>query len=117
MNGWELDHQKRADIEMMLQGILWCIPIPFLMGLKIGIDFYILGPAYFLAVIRQRRWQLPALSMATLGILLLPTEVVRWKYGVLIGLFWIEERYLDHYKPLWPFAKRCCFYVLGLLLA
>ena len=117
MNGWELDHQKRADMEVMLQGILWCIPIPFLMGLKIGIDFYILGPAYFLAVIRQRRWQLPALSMATLGILLLPTEVVRWKYGVLIGLFWIEERYLDHYKPLWPFAKRCCFYVLGLLLA
>ena len=60
MNGWETDRQKRTEIEVQLQAVLWCIPIPFLMGLKVGIDFYILGPAYFLAVIRQKRWQLPA---------------------------------------------------------
>ncbi len=115
MNGWELDRQKRTDVEDLLQGILWCIPIPFLMGLEVGLDFYILGPAYFLAMIRQRRWQLPALLMVFIGVMMLPTEAMRWKYGVLIGIFWIEERYIDHYKPSWPFGKRCIFYVLGLL--
>ncbi len=116
MNGWELDRQKRADVEEMLQGIFWCVPIPFLMGLRLGIDFYILGPAYFLAVIRQRRWQLPAVVMAFVGIVMLPTEAIQWKYGALITLFWIEERCLDRYKPLWVFTKRCAFYVLGLVL-
>ena len=116
MNGWELERLKKADIEEILQGICFCIPIPFLMGLKLGVDFYILGPAYFLAVIRQKKWQPIALLMAAAGILLLSLKALRWKYGILILLFWLEERYLERSKPLWPFGKRCTFYVVGLLL-
>ncbi len=116
MNGWELDRQKRTDIEEIVQGMLFCIPLPFLMGLKLGIDFYILGPAYFLAVSRQKKWQLPALFMAYMGVVLLPTEAMRWKYGVLIGLFWLEENYLMRVKPTWPFTKSCGFYLIGLVM-
>lgn len=116
MNGWELDRQKRADIEEMILGICFCMPIPFLMSLKLGVDLYILGPAYFLAVIRQKRWQPVALLMALAGVLMLGLRALRWKYGILILLFWLEERYLEHSRPLWPFGKRCVFYVTGLLL-
>ena len=115
MNGWEADQEKRDDIELLLKGILWCIPIPFLMGLKIGIDFYILGPAYFLAIIRQKQWQIPALVMIIIGIMLLPAEEVRWKYGILVTLLWIEENGIERYRPAWPYVKRCICYVLGLL--
>lgn len=116
MNGWELDRQKRADWEELVQGVIWCLPIPFLMGLKIGLDFYILGPAYFLAMMREKRRQLPAVILALVGVALLPTMTLRCKYGALIALFWAEERYLERYKPLWPFAKRCVFYITGLIL-
>ncbi len=116
MNGWEAERHKRLEIEVLLQAVVWCIPIPFLMGLKVGIDFYILGPAYFLAMIRQKQWQIPALIAVLVGIILLPTEEVRWKYGVLVAVLWIVEQGLDRYRPTWPYAKRCVFYVLGLLM-
>ena len=116
MNGWETDRQKRTEIEVQLQAVLWCIPIPFLMGLKVGIDFYILGPAYFLAVIRQKRWQLPALLAAGVGVILLPTEAMQWKYGMFLLLLWMEERSIERYRPSWPYVKRCGFYVSGLLV-
>ena len=116
MNGLELDRQKRTDIEWVLQGLIWCLPLPFLMGLKVGIDFYILGPAYFIAMIRQKKWQLPAVLLAYAGVLMLPTGAMRWKYGLLILLFWAEEGYLERYKPLWPSWKRCVFYVAGLMV-
>ena len=116
MNGWELNRQKRADIEEIIQGICFCIPIPFLMSLKLGVDLYILGPAYFLALIRRKRWQPAALLLAAAGVLMLGHKALRWKYGILILLFWLEERYLEHRHPLYPFGKRCVFYVTGLLM-
>ena len=116
MNGWELNRQKRADIEEIIQGICFCIPIPFLMSLKLGVDLYILGPAYFLALIRRKRWQPAALLLAAAGVMMLGLKALRWKYGILILLFWLEERYLEHRHPLYPFGKRCVFYVTGLLM-
>ena len=117
MNGWELDSQKKAQIWPLIQGIFCGLPLPFLMSLKIGFDFYILGPAYYLAMIQQKRWRVPAMLMALVGVILLETETLRWKYGLLLLLFTMEELYLDWKKPLLPFWKRCFVYEIGLVAA
>ena len=41
--------------------------------------------AFSKAIIRQKQWQIPALVMIIIGIMLLPAEEVRWKYGMLVG--------------------------------
>lgn len=117
MNGWEINSQKKEEIWSLLQSALWCLPLPFLMELKVGFDFYILGPAYYLAVIRQKKWRFSAAIFALIGILLLPSAALRWKYGLMLTLWTGMEWGIDLKRPLMPFWRRCFFYEGGLVLS
>lgn len=117
MNGWDLDAAKREQVWPLIQGMLWGLPLPFLMGLRIGFDFYILGPAYYVAMLQQKKWRLPAMLLGIIGVLMLDTAALRWKYGLILLLFTAEELYLDWKKPLLVFWKRCLVYDAGLILA
>ena len=107
MNGWELINRKKAALLPILQDMLWCLPLPFLMNTKVGADFYVLGPAYYLAMQScHRRWPIAALA-AALGVLLLPGSDLRWKYGLILALATAQEAWLQRHMPLLPFWKRC----------
>lgn len=114
MNAWEMNSRDKARMQQWAQRILWCLPLPFLMDLKVGMDFYILGPAYFAAVIRDRKRQLPAVLMGLAGLWALPGSMLRWKYGLFLAVFLAEEWILAAKRPLWPFWKRSLAYAAGL---
>lgn len=117
MNGWELINRKKAALLPILQDMLWCLPLPFLMNTKVGADFYVLGPAYYLAMQScHRRWPIAALA-AALGVLLLPGSDLRWKYGLILALATAQEAWLQRHMPLLPFWKRCLFYEAAMALA
>ena len=114
MNGWEIDKQRRQEIASVLKHFVWAMPLPFLMSLKVGYDFYILGPAYYLALIQHRNRRPAAFLFAFIGVLMLNTKVLRLQYGLLIALFTAQEIYLSRKKPLLVFWKRCLVYETGL---
>ena len=65
-------HARSQKAVLSLEGLrdyLWCLPLPFLMGLDVGYGIYIFGAAYYAALIERQRMRLPALVLAAAGLL------------------------------------------------
>lgn len=66
--------------------VLLGVPVFFLLSQPLILNMHILGPAWFCALLPVRLRRTSGLFWACLGIMRLPNEQLRWKYGVIILL-------------------------------
>ena len=96
-------HARSQKAVLSLEGLrdyLWCLPLPFLMGLDVGYGIYIFGAAYYAALIERQRMRLPALVLAAAGLLFIGTPALRWKYGTLVLLMTVLQGVAEVRFPL-----------------
>ncbi len=93
-----------------------CFMLPFLMKLDVGYGIYILGAAYYTALMEKRSMRGPAVLAGIVGLIFLDNGALRWKYGTLLLLLTVWEWVQEVYLPTLVFWKKALAYECLLIL-